>query len=175
MKRSDLYGEYARVIDMCESAGVPVKGCVKLRWQIVDLDIKPRFDDLPSDYVFAVAILEGAPLFVGDEVYWKKDGNKLDWDLGKLSSNEAYQKYLTRTPKRTITLNGERLPAPEGKNTYWYPFDFPKTLTRPMSEHGVTTKHPLLIRGSGDNVYYYKNSEDLTKVEDAINNLLSGK
>ena len=73
----------------------------------------PRFNDDPECYTFAVSILEGKPLFVGDEVYWKRAG-KFDWDKWSLPDDKKMcQDMLTRTPPvRTIMLNGEKLPAP---------------------------------------------------------------
>lgn len=151
MKESDLHREYARIIDMCEGTGLPVKECVKLRGQIVDLDVKPRFDDRPDDYSFAVAILEGKPLFVGDEVYWKSAGSEFDWDKGLFPDAEDYQEALTRTPARTITLNGEKLPAPEGSSGF-----------------------ALYIAGAGTARYIFQSSKARDSVENAIYKLLKG-
>lgn len=150
MKKSDLHREWARVIDMCEGAGVEPIEC--LRIDGIPCRLKnPLFSDDPECYVFAVAILEGKPLFVGDEVYWKDDGDKFDWDDGLLRPAQRYQEQLTRTPERTITLNEEKLPAPDDGSFYLY------------------------VAGFNHIQYGFKNGEDLMKVEAAINKLLRGE
>lgn len=78
MKKSDLFREWARVIDMCEGTNVEPRECLKIDNEECHLK-HPCFDEDPECYIFAVAILEGRPLFVGDEVYWK-NGKKFDWD-----------------------------------------------------------------------------------------------
>ena len=152
MKRSDLFREWARVIDMCEGTGLDPIEC--LRIDGIPCHLKnPLFNDDPECYVFAVAILEGKPLFVGDEVYWKSAGKKFDWDKGLFHAAASYQEKLTRTPPaRTITLNGEKLPAPD-------------------SDRGSF----LFVAGFGRRKYYFKDHEDMSKVEKAINKLLSGE
>ena len=69
MKRSDLFREYARVIDMCEGAEVRPYKCVKQNGET--LHNPPRFDGLPQGYTFAIGICEGKPVFAGD-VLWNK-------------------------------------------------------------------------------------------------------
>jgi hypothetical protein len=150
MKKSDLHREWARVIDMCEGTGVDPRECLRIDGEPCRLE-NPLFNDDPECYTFMVAILEGRPLFVGDEVYWKNTGEKFDWTQGELCHASYYQ-YLTRTPpKRTITLNGEKLPAPDDGNFYLY------------------------VAGFNHIQYGFKNGEDLMKVESAINKLLRGE
>lgn len=113
MKRSDLFREYARVIDMCEGTEVDPSRCVKVdgkEWgRIAIRGIK--FDSLPESYDFALAIVEGKPVFKGDEVYLK-DGRKYDWDVVWMGQ---IVHHLTWTKPRTFTLNGEVLPCPRAK------------------------------------------------------------
>ena len=151
MKKSDLFREWARVIDMCEGTNVDPGDCLRIDGTPCRLK-NPRFNDDPECYTFAVSILEGKPLFVGDEVYWKRAG-KFDWDKWSLPDDKKMcQDMLTRTPPvRTIMLNGEKLPAPNDGCFYLY------------------------IGGFNHIQYGFKNGEDLIKVEDAINKLISGK
>lgn len=118
-KRSDLFREYARVIDMCEGTEVTAKQCVRIHQQghgdtfmAISEGYSPEFTDPPNNYTFAVAILEDEPLFVGDKVYWKHDGSEFEWGIvnHRLFS---WGNDLTRTPpKRTFTLAGRELPVP---------------------------------------------------------------
>ncbi len=151
MKMSDLHREWARVLDMCEGTSVDPSECV--RYSGVSGFCRERelsFSGNPEHYIFAISILEGRPLFFGDEVYWKSSGSRLEW--GSIKST-AYPGKITWTPvKRTITLNGEKLPAPMVS----YEFEF-----------------NLLIRGVNGRVYNFNCQEDLMKVEAAINKLLS--
>ena len=69
-----------------------------------------------------------------------------------LHREQRYQEQLTRTqPARTITLNGDKLPAPDNGSFYLY------------------------IGGFNHIQYGFKNGEDLIKVESAINKLLRGE
>lgn len=115
MKRSDLFREYARVIDMCEGTEVHTFSCIRLgghAYRRFDSDeVDPVFECRPEDYDFALAIVEGKPVFKGDEVYLK-DGRKYDWNgvwMGQIVH------HLTWTKPRTFTLNGEVLPCPRAK------------------------------------------------------------
>ena len=70
MKRSDLFREYARVIDMCEGTGIAAyKGVKQNREVLCD---HARLDRDPDTYTFAIGICEGKPVFAGD-VLWHKD------------------------------------------------------------------------------------------------------
>lgn len=121
MKKSDLYRELARVIDMCEGTGVDPKFCWK--YEGVNINGMPYFDSELEQYEFAVAILEGKPVFVGDKVYANNCtsplivggiskqngyifvGNCINYDISILSWNP---------PKKTFLLNGVELPCPDG-------------------------------------------------------------
>lgn len=149
MKKSDLHRKYAWVLDMCEGTNIDPRECVKIGG-VVNMEADPVFDLPAGCYTFMVAILEGKPLFVGDEVYWKNGKDRFDWDRGEM---DDYQESLTRVdPKYTIMLNGEKLPAPD-------------------SDRGSF----LFVAGFGRRKYYFKDHEDMSKVEKAINKLLSGK
>ena len=149
MKKADLHRKWAWVLDMCEGTNVDPIDC--LRIDGIPCRLKnPLFSDEPECYTFAVAILEGKPLFVGDEVYWKKAKVRFDWKLGGI---DDYQEKLTRVvPNYTITLNGEKLPAPD-------------------SDRGSF----LFVAGHKRHKYYFTDPMDLRKVEAAINKLLSGE
>jgi len=112
MKREDLYLEYARVIKMCEGTEVKPRDCVKFS----GLDIfgdHPAFDCVPNDYEFAVTILEGKPVFIGDTVYHKQLGAEVTISTGDLVDDFEYNFTLQPPkPKRTFMLNGVELPCP---------------------------------------------------------------
>ena len=67
--------EYVRVADMC--IGTPLEDkpwkCVRLKGCSPFEKRHPLFNDKPEDYEFALAILEGKPVFVGDVLYSKGD------------------------------------------------------------------------------------------------------
>lgn len=106
---NDKYVEYARVINMCNSTkfeNEPWK-CIK-GYAFTN---HPTFGNT-SDLEFAVAILEDEPLFVGDKVYWKRDGRDFNWDVWSIPVDK-WDYWVTRTPpKRTFMLNGVELPRP---------------------------------------------------------------
>lgn len=137
MNTNELYKEYARVIKMCEGTELE-----DTPWQCVKLDNielaaqhgHPKFDDIPKNYKFAVAVLEGRPVFENDIVYRVGDGfevfverlihDKNDrWQIKiEVNNNPAlwtqnmFRQCFTwtrPTPKRTFTLNGVELPCPD--------------------------------------------------------------
>ena len=107
MKKSDLYREWARVLDMTEAAGVSWFGFYKIDG--ISQNYVPDFKLDPARYSFAVAVLEWKPVFVGDVVYHKESGNKIIINVG-LSSILAIN--FTWKKPRTITINGKTFPAP---------------------------------------------------------------
>jgi len=124
-KRSDLFREYARVIDMCEGTGVDPYECVGCGMSLCDDE--PTFMSDPGNYTFAVAILEGRPVFAGDEVYLK-DGRKYDWNAVWTCQIVHYLTW--NKPKRTFKLAGRELSLPDSKTdglhgyTAWVPYYF---------------------------------------------------
>lgn len=157
MKKSDLYRELARVIDMCEGTGVDPKFCWK--YEGVNINGMPYFDSELEQYEFAVAILEDKPVFVGDKVYANNCtsplivggiskqkgyifvGNCINYDISILSLNP---------PKKTFLLNGVELPLPNS------------------SSNGIR----LDFLGVD---YFFETVEDRNKVAKAINDLLEGE
>lgn len=122
MKKSDLYREWARVLDMCEGTEVSPGLCWMLNGLGRGQDCIPKFNSDDERYEFAVAILEGKPVFVGDKVYannctspltvkgsskqlgYISVGNCVNYDISILSWN---------SPNKTFLLNGEELPCPD--------------------------------------------------------------
>ncbi|MCP5244822.1 MAG: hypothetical protein H6937_02180 [Burkholderiales bacterium] len=78
MNTNDLYIEYARVIEMCKWTALENTpwDCVKLGNQL--FDEHPRFCVHSMEYKFAVAVLEDKTVFVGDVIYYKCDGERLE-------------------------------------------------------------------------------------------------
>jgi hypothetical protein len=170
MNTNQLYKEYARVIEMCEVTELEDKPwvCVKGRCKSIFLN-HPHFDRDPSEYEFAVAVLEGKPVFENDIVYRKEDGQKflvdgifqnerglikLDFDNSSaIWKQNNFAKCFTWTPppKRTFMLNGVELPCP------------------------VSSKRDFTQTGfSIDNVpFCFESFEDAITVKQAIVNLLT--
>lgn len=127
----ELNREYwGRVHDMCAGTNVKPWECVKLGDNL--FDEHPRFDDDLSEYVIAVAVLEDRPVFVGDTIYYKCDGEKLeivragrngDIIIKELFNREVSIEFFTDdftwTPpatKRTFRINDDELPCPVSPN-----------------------------------------------------------
>lgn len=124
MKRSDLFREYARVIDMCEGTSVAVEDGIKYRGKLMseigDEELS-LFVHHPEHYEFALAILEGKPVFKGDEVYRKTTGSP--HIVRGIIDTEEFFNTLTWAKPRTFTLNGEVLPCPwSGKGGFDWSF-----------------------------------------------------
>lgn len=137
MNTNDLYMEYARVIKMCEGTELEHETgkCVRWKWKSTDKWFyiehqgHPNFNGFTITMVdvdFAVAVLEGRPVFVGDVIYDKQDeyvrklvvsgindygllinGSAIVWRSWKDNAS-----WTPPPPKRTFTLNGVELPCP---------------------------------------------------------------
>ena len=155
MKKSDLYREWARVLDMCEGTNIKPWWCVRQprTKELHRTDRMPDFSMRPADYEFMVAILEDKPVFVGDKLYGKYSNtfytvSKEMIDRGEHDySDDNYWSW--NPPKSTFNLNGEELPCPDMSNRY-----------------------ELRVVGFNDNVYHFANGTDIRQVECAINKLL---
>lgn len=111
-KRSDLFREYARVIDMCEGTILHPNTCIKLDSKVVTDDRTLALNGSTERYDFAVAILEGKPVFVGDEVYHKVTRIKRTITGDSVLTDSFSQRFTWNEPKRTFTLAGYGLPLP---------------------------------------------------------------
>ena len=143
MKAEDLYLEYARVIKMCEGTAVKPWHCIKVDGRDIFED-HPIFDSHPNYYEFAVAILEGKPVFIGDTVYHKQSG--IERIISKSDLVDDFENNFTwQQPKqkRTFMLNDIELPCPiDGVGPY------------PISVRGIT--------------FYFNSAEDRSATYNAI-------
>ena len=112
MKKSDLYREWASVLDMCDGTNVDPNDCWKFNGEFKNRCIE--FDSC-GKYEFMVAILEDKPVFVGDKVYDQYDGSESVVDYRP----ESLDGFSRNPPKKTFMLNGEELPCPV-KSGEWY-------------------------------------------------------
>lgn len=72
MKKSDLYREWARVIDMCTGTGIMPLSCLRFDGHLIKQAIEePDFSYNPNRFSFAVCIVESRPVFVND-ILWAK-------------------------------------------------------------------------------------------------------
>ena len=105
--KADLYREWARVLDMCEGTEVDPGTCWKLGVTIQNSI--PNLNGKPNDYEFAVAILEGKPVFKGDKLY-HIDGNGSYFTVDR--TTVRFNGLTWNPPNRTFMLNGVKLPCP---------------------------------------------------------------
>ena len=117
MKKSDLYREWARVLDMCEGTVVKPWSCVRRKTDeyLSTFYATPDFDDIEGEWSFAVAILEGKPVFVGDVVYHKSGPRHI-----VAFRPDSLDGYSWNPPKKTFMLNGEELPCPVEAEEGWF-------------------------------------------------------
>ena len=151
MKTEDLYLEYARVIKMCDGTEVNPWKCIRGKGDYFsDFNTHPEFKSNPDGYEFAVTILEGKPVFIGDTVYHKQSGIERIINTSELSDdfedNFTWQQPKPK-PKRAFMLNGVELPCPD-KESRLHPFD---------------------ISGR---FFYFKSPQDRNDVFNAILNML---
>ena len=124
MKRSDLYREWARVLDMCESIGIPPLLAVRKNGgcEFVEMSISAFNDD--ADYSFALAIIEDRPVFVGDTLYdsggYQDPHHVKSWIASPHSPVVACDRRLGN-PALIVVRNGEMDYAAEIKKLSWNP------------------------------------------------------
>lgn len=135
----DLYREYVRCADMCDEynekhkTNIQPRECVQLKsatgkWVVCFSLNEPDFFELLDHKIrFAVAVIDGRPVFVGDTVYSPEgieyradedhltvmEGENEGWNLA--FEGAEMRKFTRDKPKkpRTFTLNGVELPCPE--------------------------------------------------------------
>jgi len=120
--KADLHREFARVIDMTNSTELQPHECVKMAGMGVVKIKNPCFHNNPQAYSFALAIVEGKPVFPGDTVYNKITGEKcIVGSLWKIFDNVSFN---PPKPKKLV-LNGVELPMPCDDSTVHVtiPFD----------------------------------------------------
>lgn len=147
MKQSDLYREYARVIDLCEGTSVQPWECV--RWNGTPFNEVPLFCDPPKRYTFALTVVENRPVFAGDVLYGE---NGISWDVTPSLVQAYFFGGLSWNPPKpkTFTLNGKEFPLPDGG------------------------QFELYIAGGNPKNFYYSDPKVRNVVEAAIIDLLSG-
>ena len=100
--RADCFREYARVIEMCEAAGVSTEGCVTCNGLIGGSLYSFNAD--PKRYEFARCIIDGVPVFDGDVVYTGDVAITMHCALSNFAD-------LSLKPvRKTVMFNGEALP-----------------------------------------------------------------
>jgi hypothetical protein len=123
----------------------------------------PKFCDAPEKYEFAVAALKGKPVFIGDTVYYKCDGEEttvMIVDNGGIiivrdSNGEGDRFHSDKftwtppAPKRTFNLNGVELPCPVSK----------------LSEH-------TNLLNIGQYYFNFESTNDADRVKNAIVSIL---
>lgn len=162
MKKSDLYREWARVLDMCEGTKVEPAYCWKIGAR--SPGIVPRFCEDLERYEFAVAILEGKPVFVGDKVWSEGNEYEVKYEPIRGVFGQRVNDCLWRSidsavfswspPKKTFMLNGEELPCPDNAAT------------------GYNVEIDAGIEGDRKQYFVFKSIFDRNKVADAIIKLL---
>lgn len=104
----DLWRKYCtETVPMAEAAGINPWECVK-QPGFGYFTEHPDFDCTPESYTFALAVLEGRPVFVGDRLYGKKLPITV---LANEHFNLADYTWTPPTKKRTFMLGDKELPC----------------------------------------------------------------
>lgn len=152
MKKSDLYREWARVLDMCEGTNINPWQCVRQprTKELHRTDRMPDFTMRPDDYEFAVAILEDKPVFVGDKVFDDGIATVIGLSTQYILFNDKHN-CSWNPPKKTVEL-----PCPL-KDYLAFSLDLDS-----WGPHG---------RKNGKR-YYFKSESDLNTVVDALHKFI---
>lgn len=148
--KADLYREYARIIDMTDGTGVDFLDCVKniSGTAVGKFYCDPVFNKNPNEYFFAIAVVEGKPVFSMDKLY-NSFGHLVE--IVEIHNPDLFAaNYSWHPPEpKTFTLNGSNLPAP--------------------------TKGSGYVMHVFNRNYCFESRDDVEKVKAAIINLLDGK
>ena len=147
--KADSYMEWARIIDMCEGTGVDLNSCWK--YEGVNINGMPYFDSELEQYEFALGIVEGKPVFKGDELYWKKGGSLFEWEKVEFTNSKNYEQLTWTKPERTFSLNGVELPCPINE----------------FSNHSITIHATGII-----NAFCFSTKEDKNKILETLIKIL---
>lgn len=165
-KLTELNREYwVRVVDMCEGTNVKPWECVRFKDSKKIFDTHPNFnyftDQGINEIEFAVAILEGKPVFVGDVVYSKLDGCPL-----------TMQKNLHPETFRTLSERFTWTP-PSQKHIFTISVNGGPPVALPCPVNGIDDP-VIYIRKGDDNGSYFQfySVVDRDKVFNALINLL---
>lgn len=152
MNQNDLYIEYARIIKMCKGTALEDKPWLGVRENTGEneayiFDEHPYFNSDPENYQFAIAILEGSPVFVGDSLYHPSGAKWIVGDTDDLTG----MSWQPPKPKRTFELRGMELPCP----------------TNQISKYDL---HALTINSA---CFWFETQEEKDLVEDTLLNILT--
>ena len=100
MNQNDLYLKYAEIIKMCQGTALENTPWLCVRFNGGEFNGHPRFDTLVENYQFAIAILEGRPVFVGDSLYHPSGAKWIVGDTDDLTG----MPWQPPKPKRRIVL-----------------------------------------------------------------------
>jgi len=97
-KYSDLLRKQADMMDMVEGTELDWWDCVKFKGEMLN-EIELKSWDNPQDYEFAVILVEGKPVFIGDMLY---DENGIGWTVGFTFdfNNKSWNKRDNTFPRK---------------------------------------------------------------------------
>lgn len=124
--QAEVFEQFARVSRLIEGTELKLKDVFKYDGKEALTDVIAH--SLRSEkYSFALALVEGKPVFVGDTLYLTETVyGKSSVEITGIDKNTNYLTCLGgiakleiltwQVPKRTFTINGEELPLPTDKN-----------------------------------------------------------
>ena len=114
MKKSDVLRKEAELRDMVEGTDVEWFECVKQHGYF--FKSSPMFDADYGTYEFALAVVEGKPVFKGDELYFSCNTQSDKVNSGHNLTSGCWS--WNPPKKKTISFNGEELPMPMKKSEH---------------------------------------------------------
>lgn len=122
---NELYLKYAEVIKMCEGTELEDTPwvCVKNPW-IQSFSKHPDFS-MPrmGDSEFAIAVLKGRPVFIGDKVFVKDNKypyvNWRSFECWKDQIKVLSKDWTWEEPKKKFKLGEHLLPCPKEVSEFW--------------------------------------------------------
>ena len=101
---------WGKIVPMAQAAGIKPWECVRHVNEDKFTD-HPHFKGKQWHYTFAITILEGKPVFVGDKLYYKDT----EFIVADCSEKQSFSNVTWTPPakKRTFMLGDKELPCPD--------------------------------------------------------------
>lgn len=142
------------IVPMAEAAGIDPWKCVRIYG--AQSAQHPSFTARSDHYTFALTVLEGKPVFVGDKLYCKNGGDPYVMSNNFGPHTDWYNATWTPpTKKRTFILGDKELPCPGNG-----------------ASAAVQISWSINEMNCNNRVFYFNSSEEASLVGNTIDSIL---
>jgi len=100
------------IVPMANASGIEPWVCVRYNGEQATTQSHPHLKQIDGEYTFAITVLEGKPVFIGDKLYYKDT----EFIVADCSEKQSFSNCTWTPPpptkKRTFMLNGQEYGSP---------------------------------------------------------------